>query len=169
MRIRSLTLLTVLLTAACGQEAAEDSAPAAAAPAASTAAAPAAPAAPATPVLERRSAPAGAMAYLIEPADGAVVSSPVRVVFGLRGFGVAPAGVERADAGHHHLLVDADLPDLNGPVPSDENHRHFGAGQTETTLELPPGRHTLQLLLGDHLHVPHDPPILSERITIEVR
>ena len=165
MRIRSLTLLSLLLTAACGQDAGED------APAAQPSqAAPAQAAAPAAaPNFERRPAPAGAVAYLIEPADGAVVSSPVRVVFGLRGIGVAPALIERADAGHHHLLVDTDMPALDGPIPADENHRHFGGGQTETTLELAAGTHTLQLLLGDHLHVPHDPPIASERITIEVR
>lgn len=164
MRIRSLTLLGALLTVACGQEAADP--PAASAPAQS---APAAPATPAAPLFERRAAPAGAVAYIIEPADGAVVSSPVRVVFGLRGIGVSPAAIERADAGHHHLLVDTGLPDLSRPIPADDNHRHFGGGQTETTLELAAGTHTLQLLLGDHLHVPHDPPIASERITIEVR
>jgi hypothetical protein len=110
------------------------------------------------------------MAYIIEPADGARVTSPVRVVFGLKGFGVAPAGVDRNDAGHHHLLVDAPLPsNLALPIPNDEQHRHFGGGQTEVELTLAPGRHTLQMLLGDHLHIPHDPPIASSVVTIEVQ
>lgn len=106
--------------------------------------------------------------YIIEPADGAVVSNPVRVVFGLRGMGVAPAGVQRDQTGHHHLIVDAELPDLKAPIPADEHYRHFGGGQTETTLELSPGQHTLQLLLGDFVHVPHDPPVMSKKITITV-
>jgi hypothetical protein len=110
------------------------------------------------------------MAYIIEPADGASVTSPVRVVFGLKGFGVAPAGVDRADAGHHHLLVDTGMPaDLGVPIANDETHRHFGGGQTEVELTLAPGRHTLQMLLGDHLHIPHDPPIASSVVTIEVK
>ena len=113
-------------------------------------------------------APAGAEVYIVEPADGATVSSPVTVVFGLKGMGVAPAGVEQDKTGHHHLLIDTGLPDLANPIPSDENHHHFGGGQTETTIELAPGSHTLQLLLGDWSHVPHDPPIASEQITIVV-
>ena len=149
------------LLAACGQQ--EPAAPAAA-PAATSAAPPA----PAT--LTRKPAPPGAMAYIIEPADGASVTTPVRVVFGLKGFGVAPAGVDRADAGHHHLLVDTGMPaDLGLPIPNDEQHRHFGGGQTEVELTLAPGRHTLQMLVGDHLHIPHEPPIASTVVTIEVR
>ncbi len=110
-----------------------------------------------------------ARVYIIAPADGAVVKSPVTVVFGLSGgFGVAPAGVAQQKTGHHHLLIDTDLPDLSHPIPNDEQHRHFGGGQTETTIELSPGQHTLQLLLGDFAHIPHDPPLLSERITITV-
>lgn len=106
--------------------------------------------------------------YFISPQNGAVVSGPVTVQFGLTGFGVAPAGIKQAHTGHHHLLIDTDLPPMNLPVPSDANHLHFGGGQTETTIELPPGEHTLQLLLGDFSHIPHDPPLLSERITITV-
>lgn len=106
--------------------------------------------------------------YFISPQNGAVVSGPVTVQFGLTGFGVAPAGVQQAHTGHHHLLIDTDLPPMNLPVPSDANHLHFGGGQTETTIELTPGKHTLQLLLGDYSHIPHDPPLLSERITITV-
>ena len=94
----------------------------------------------------------------------------MRVVFGLKGIGVAPAGVDRNDAGHHHLLVDTPLPaDLGVPIANDEQHRHFGGGQTEVELTLAPGRHTLQMLLGDHLHIPHDPPIASSVVTIEVQ
>jgi len=162
LKIGALILACGLL-AACGQqEPAAPAAPPAAAPPA-TAPAPAA-------TLTRKPAPAGAMAYIIEPADGARVTSPVRVVFGLKGFGVAPAGVDRNDAGHHHLLVDAPLPEnLALPIPNDEQHRHFGGGQTEVALMLPPGRHTLQMLVGDHLHIPHDPPIASTVVTIEVQ
>lgn len=114
-------------------------------------------------------APEGAELYFISPVDGEVVSNPVTVRFGLRGMGVAPAGVERADAGHHHLLIDSpELPPGGEPLPASEQIRHFGGGQTETTLELPPGRHSLQLLLGNHLHIPHDPPVISATITITV-
>lgn len=112
---------------------------------------------------------AGAKAYIISPENGATVKSPVTVRFGLSGIGVAPAGVERKNTGHHHLLIDVDeLPDFNTPIPGDEQHRHFGGGQTEVTLELSPGTHRLQLLLGDHNHVPHNPPVLSEPVTITV-
>jgi hypothetical protein len=150
--------------AACGQQE-----PAPATPAPAPPVTPASPP-PAPAALTRKPAPAGAMAYIIEPADGASVTSPVRVAFGLKGFGVAPAGVDRNDAGHHHLLVDAGMPaDLGVPIPNDEQHRHFGGGQTEVELTLAPGRHTLQMLVGDHLHIPHDPPIASSVVTIEVR
>lgn len=107
--------------------------------------------------------------YFIAPEDGAVLESPVKVVFGLRGMGVAPAGVEREATGHHHLLIDTGLPDLDKPIPSDEHHRHFGGGQTEAEIELEPGEHTLQLILGNHQHVPHDPPVVSKKITITVK
>ena len=114
-------------------------------------------------------APAGAELYFISPKDGEVVSSPVTVRFGLRGMGVAPAGVERADAGHHHLLIDKpELPPPGQPLPVTEQIRHFGGGQTETVLDLPPGSHSLQLLLGNHAHVPHQPPVISATITITV-
>ena|SRR5690606_7096053 len=115
-------------------------------------------------------APEGAAVYFIAPQDGATVSGAVTVKFGLKGMGVAPAGVERANTGHHHLLVDIDeVPPAGQPVPADAQHIHFGGGQTETKLELAPGKHTLQLLLGDHLHRPHQPPVLSEKITITVK
>ncbi|MDH4383189.1 MAG: DUF4399 domain-containing protein [Gammaproteobacteria bacterium] len=112
---------------------------------------------------------ADSVAYIISPAAGAVVKSAVTVVFGLRApWGVAPAGTKLEKTGHHHLLVDAPLPDLTQPVPKDAQHLHFGGGQTETTLTLAPGKHTLQLLLGDFAHVPHQPPVMSEVVTITV-
>lgn len=124
----------------------------------------------ATLAIERTPAPDGAAAAVLSPADGDVVSSPVTVQFGLSGMGVAPAGVEHDNTGHHHLLINVDeLPDMNAAIPSDDNHRHFGGGQTQVTLELPPGEYTLQLLVGDWQHLPHDPPILSEEISITVQ
>lgn len=114
-------------------------------------------------------APDNANLYIISPGNGEVVESPVTVRFGLKNMGVAPAGVDRDNTGHHHLLIDVDTPDPDKPVPADKNHVHFGGGQTETTIELEPGEHTLQLLLGDHLHIPHDPPVMSEQITITVK
>jgi hypothetical protein len=119
--------------------------------------------------LPRNPAPAGVELYFITPVDGATVSSPVIVRFGLRGMGVAPAGIAMENTGHHHLLIDAAPPPFDMPVPADANHVHFGKGQTETQVTLAPGRHTLQLLLADHLHIPHDPPVLSKAITITVR
>ena len=125
-------------------------------------------AAPAAPA--RTPAPPNAVVYFLSPANGATVSSPVTIRFGLRGMGVAPAGVTNPNTGHHHLLVDVDtLPPDNLPIPNDANHRHFGLGQTETELMLPPGQHTLQLVLGDALHIPHQPPVVSEKITITVQ
>jgi hypothetical protein len=120
-------------------------------------------------VYQRTPAPQGAHLYFISPTDGATVGSPVIVRFGLTGMGVAPAGIAHEATGHHHLIVDAELPALGESIPNDATHLHFGKGQTETSLTLPPGRHTLQLLLGDHNHVPHDPPVVSERISITVK
>ncbi len=107
--------------------------------------------------------------YIGWPNNGQVVGTRFKVWFGLRNFGVAPAGVRKDGTGHHHLLIDTDLKDFDGPIPSDKQHLHFGKGQTETVLELPPGRHTLQLVLADADHVPHDPPIMSKKITVTVR
>lgn len=115
-------------------------------------------------------APAGAEVYFITPRDGATVGREVTVRFGLKGMGVAPAGVAMEHTGHHHLLVDAtDLPAAGRPIPNDEHHMHFGGGQTQTVLKLAPGTHTLQLELGDASHVPFDPPVVSKRITIHVK
>ena len=117
----------------------------------------------------RTPAPENASVYFIEPADGAMITGPVRVIMGLRNLGVAPAGVDLANTGHHHILVNvSELPPMDAPLPATDHFRHFGGGQTEATLELPAGTHTLQLLVGDHNHIPHDPPIISERITITV-
>ena len=118
----------------------------------------------------RTPSPPGAKAYFISPADGAVIKGPVKVVMGLSGMGVAPAGVDIGNTGHHHILVNAPANiKLDVQMPADDVHRHFGLGQTEATLTLPPGKHTLQLVLGDKSHVPHDPPVLSEKISITVQ
>lgn len=118
----------------------------------------------------RTPSPEGAQVYIISPAHGEVVSSPVMVKFGLRGMGVAPAGIDKPKTGHHHLLIDvADYPALDKPLPADAHHKHFGGGQTETSIELPPGSHTLQLIMGDKSHIPHDPPVVSKQITITVK
>ena len=119
--------------------------------------------------LAREPAPAGAEVYIISPKDGAKVKSPGTVVFGLKGMGIAPAGIKFENSGHHHLLIDSDLPaDLSQPLAANEKSVHFGKGQTETSVTLPPGKHTLQLVLGDSLHIPHDPPVVSKKITVTV-
>ena len=115
------------------------------------------------------SAASGAYTYILLPHHGEVVSSPVKVVFGLDGIGVAPAGAKIENTGHHRLLIDVDAPDRDLSIPSDARHRHFGKGQTEATIVLAPGKHTLQLLLGDYTHIPHQPAIISARIQITVR
>ena len=111
-----------------------------------------------------------AVVYIITPEDGDVVQSGmVHVKFGLSGMGIAPAGIEFPNSGHHHILVNAaDVPAMDMPIPTDSAHIHFGLGQTETTLELNPGTYTFQLLLGDYSHTPHDPPVMSEPVTITV-
>ncbi len=111
----------------------------------------------------------GAKAYFIEPSEGAEVTSPVTVKFGIEGMDIVPAGTDQEHSGHHHILIDTRLEDVNAPIPADDNHIHFGKGQTETTLELKPGKHTLQLVLGDHNHIPHDPVVQSEVLTITVK
>lgn len=124
---------------------------------------------------ETPSAP-GAEVYFVTINDGDTLSGPVQVVFGLSGMGIAPAGIEMDNTGHHHLLInrvpfgegadDADMSEYG--IYADENHKHFGKGQTETTLELSPGTHTLQLVLGDYSHVPHDPVVMSDQITVTI-
>ncbi len=121
-------------------------------------------------VLPKQKSAEGTTAYFVAPAAGATVSSPFTVKFGLKGMGIAPAGVNHANTGHHHLLVDvAELPDFSAALPANNNIRHFGGGQTEAELTLPPGQHTLQLVFADYLHIPHDRPVVSEKITITVR
>ena len=111
---------------------------------------------------------AGATLEILSPKDGDTVTSPVIVQFGLAGMGVAPAGITNDNTGHHHLIVDAPLPNLEFAIPSDAKHRHFGGGQTQVSVELAPGKHTLQLLLGDYRHIPHDPPVSSKIVHITV-
>ncbi len=119
---------------------------------------------------DRMAAPAGAEVYFIAPLDGAKLHGPVTVRFGLKGLGVAPAGVKFDNTGHHHLLVDTDISELNldAPMPATDKILHFGKGQTETVLTLAPGKHTLQLVFADYLHTSFDPPLHSKKITITV-
>src|ERR1700749_4003207 len=118
---------------------------------------------------ERSPSPPGAEVYIISPKDGAKVSSPFVVQFGLKGMGVAPVGVKFENSGHHHLLIDSDPPtDLDTPLTANEQLIHFGKGQTQATVTLSPGKHTLQLLLGDENHRAHEPPVFSKKITIVV-
>jgi hypothetical protein len=119
--------------------------------------------------IKRTASPAGAEVYIIAPKDGDTVSSPVNVKFGLKGMGVAPAGMAFENSGHHHLIIDSPTPPLDAPIPADATHVHFGKGQTETSIELKPGKHTLQLVLGDQLHIPHDPAVVSKVVTITVK
>jgi hypothetical protein len=123
---------------------------------------------PPASVLPRSASPDGAEVYFITPTSREELTSPVVVRFGLRNMGVAPAGTKKDATGHHHLVVDAELPRPDLPIPASDAYRHFGKGQTEVEIELSPGEHTLQLVLGDHNHIPHNPPVVSGRITITV-
>ena len=124
-----------------------------------------------TPASAQTPSPEGAKVYFINLKDGAEVDSPFLVQFGLSGMGVAPAGVEKPNTGHHHLLIDTTMTpeQMKEPIPADDNHKHFGGGQTEAMVTLPKGQHTLQLVLADWTHIPHVPPVMSEPITITVR
>ena len=116
--------------------------------------------------------PSGAKVFFVEPKNGAVISGPVKVVMGVKGIDIAPAGTEKPKTGHHHILIDTAAPTGEkalAPLPADDNIKHFGKGQTETTLTLAPGKHTLQLLVGDGNHIPYDPALASEKITITVK
>lgn len=120
--------------------------------------------------MARQKAADGTSVYIIAPANGATVSSPFTVRFGLKGMGVAPAGVNHPNTGHHHLLIDvAQLPDFSKPLPATDNIRHFGGGQTEAEITLPPGQHTLQLVFADYLHQAHEQPVVSEKVSITVK
>src|SRR5471030_3087189 len=119
---------------------------------------------------ERTSSPAGAEVYIISPKDGAKVHGPVTVLFGLKGMGIAPAGIKFDNTGHHHLLVDTDFSELklDAPMPATDKILHFGKGQTETSMTLPPGKHTLEIVFADYLHQSFDPPLHSKKITVTV-
>ncbi len=112
---------------------------------------------------------AGSEVYFISPQDGTVVSSPFKVVMGLKGMGVAPAGTMRDNTGHHHLIINAPTPKAGLPIPADAQHKHFGGGQTEADVTLEKGTHTLQLVLGDFVHRPHSEPLASKVITVIVK
>lgn len=158
LRSWQILLPSFLLFVACSQEGAEPGSPAAevsANPAASSAAA-------------RTPSAAGARVFFITPSDGDTVSSPVQLEFGLEGMELAPAGDDRPNSGHHHIIIDDELPDLSLPVPADAHHVHYGDARARAELDLAPGRHTLQLLFADHSHIPHNPPVISERISITV-
>ena len=129
---------------------------------------PAAPAAAAPEALPRSASKEGASVFFISPADGETLTNPVRVEFGIEGMDVVRAGENQPHSGHHHLLIDTGLPAMDLPIPADDHHVHFGDGSTSTEITLPPGEHSLQMLLGDYLHIPHDPPLASEVITITV-
>jgi len=121
-------------------------------------------------VAARTPSPENAETYIIWPPDGAVIhGGKFWVRMGLRNMGVCPKGINLPNVGHHHVLIDTDLPSMDEQIASDKNHLHFGAGETEARIELPPGKHTLQLLLGDHDHIPHDPPVYSKKISITVQ
>lgn len=121
-----------------------------------------------TTAMPRSTAPGNARLFFVTPNDGDTVENPVTIEFGLEGMDVARAGTDKPNSGHHHLIVDADLPDLDMPIPATDNYIHFGDGSKSTEITLEPGRHTLRLLLGDHLHIPHKPPVYSDEITITV-
>ncbi len=167
MRRALAATLLVLSLAACGKSSTTSDAmkeapkPEATAPA-ETAGAPADKAEMRTP------SPAGAKVMILQPANGATVKSPVTVKFGVEGMEVVPAGTDKPNSGHHHLFIDSKLEDPNAPIPSDANHIHYGKGQTEAQIELPPGKHTLQDVFADKNHIPHDHPVVSDVITITV-
>ncbi len=166
MPVKSQLVLitTILFLAACGQQSDEPTAD----PEAAESGPAAVPEPVSPPALTRTQSAEGARVFFLSPADGSTVSGPVSIEFGIEGMQVVRAGDDTPASGHHHLLVDTAPPDLNLPVPADANHIHFGDASTSTVLELDPGEHTLQLLLGDHLHIPHEPPVMSEQITITV-
>jgi hypothetical protein len=162
-----LAAMAIFSLSACGQDTADDSAADAAADAAEDAVEKVEALAE-TAALERTGSPAGARVFFISPADGDTVTNPVAIEFGIEGMDVVKAGQDQSGSGHHHLIIDAGLPDLSLPIPADEHYVHFGDASTATELTLEPGTHTLQLLLGDYLHIPHDPPVMSATITVVV-
>jgi hypothetical protein len=157
----SLVVATILILGlvACGKPANETAATADQ-PSVTSAAAPAA--------LERTASPSGARVFFIRPTDGETLKNPVRIEFGIERMDVVKAGNDQPDSGHHHLLIDTGLPPLGLPIPADANYVHFGDGSQSTEITLPPGTHTLSLLLGDHRHIPHEPPVASAPITVTI-
>ena len=119
--------------------------------------------------IELSPSPINASVYFISPNNEESLNGKVTVKFGLKNFGVAPAGIQIQNTGHHHLIIDAELPPFNMPIPADKNHLHFGKGQTETILDLEPGEYQLQLVLGNYLHIPFNPSIESKIISIRVK
>lgn len=164
MTLRPLIIALAVALTACGEKPADETT----APAQTTEVAPAEMAAAAPVGLPRTTSVEGANVFFITPADGATVTNPISIEFGIAGMDVVKAGNKQPNSGHHHLLIDTDLPDLGLPIPADEQHVHFGDGSTSTQITLPPGEHKLQMLLGDHLHIPHNPPLTSAQITITV-
>ncbi len=158
-----VSLLGVALISACGSPAGDAANEAAEAPAMDHSSM-----AETATELARTASPEGARVFFISPADGATVSNPISVEFGISGMAVIKAGEMAENSGHHHLLIDTGLPDLGLPVPADEHHRHFGDASTSTEVTLEPGQHSLQLLFADYLHIPHEPPVVSETISITV-
>ena len=120
-------------------------------------------------VMPRTASADGASVFFITPTDGATVSNPVAIEFGIAGMDVVKAGTDQENSGHHHLLIDTELPAMGLPIPADDHHVHFGDGSTSTEISLEPGEHTVQMLLGDYLHIPHNPPLSSAQITITVK
>jgi hypothetical protein len=163
MTLRLSILALIIGLAACGEKPADE---AVTAPPATTSEPETT--ATETQTIARTPATEGASVFFITPADGATVTNPINIEFGIAGMEVVAAGNNQPDSGHHHLLIDTDLPDLGLPIPATEHHVHFGDGSTSTQISLPPGEHKLQMLLGDYLHIPHNPPLTSAQITITV-
>jgi hypothetical protein len=163
MTLRLSILALLISIAACGEKTNEEAVETAQVAAATEAAL------TEPPQITRSTSSESASVFFITPADGASVANPVSIEFGIAGMDVVKAGNNQPNSGHHHLLIDTDLPDLGLPIPADEHHVHFGDGSVSTQISLPPGEHKLQMLLGDHLHIPHNPPLTSAQITITVK
>lgn len=160
MTLRLLIMVLLISMAACGEKPAEETVQTEQLVAEVTATEPS--------EIPRSASNEGASVFFITPADGATVTNPISIEFGIAGMDVVKAGDKQPNSGHHHLLIDTGLPDLGLPIPANEHHVHFGDGSVSTQISLPPGEHKLQMLLGDHLHIPHNPPLTSAQITITV-
>jgi hypothetical protein len=160
MTIRLSFLALLISMAACGEKPAQETMQTAPTAAEAVASEPT--------QIPRSTSGEGASVFFITPADGSTVANPISIEFGIAGMDVVKAGNNQPNSGHHHLLIDTELPELGLPIPADEHHVHFGDGRVNTRISLPPGEHKLQMLLGDHLHIPHNPPLTSAQITITV-